>query len=115
MWKATVLRGSILLQGCSEQLSLKWLGQGILEIGQRLDGLGAGRSVHFFLWVREFFALHRMVERTWRGVLIPGYFELCNFPSQRSGSFTMSQLFQSGGQSTGVSASASVLAMNIHS
>ena len=35
----------------------------------------------FFLWVREFFVLHRMVGRTWRGVLTPGYFEPCNFPS----------------------------------
>ena len=38
-------------------------------------------SVHFFLRVREFFVLHRMVGRTWRGVLTPGYFEPCNFPS----------------------------------
>ena len=35
----------------------------------------------FFLQVREFFVLHRMVGRTWRGVLAPGYFEPCNFPS----------------------------------
>ena len=35
----------------------------------------------FFLWVREFFVLHRMVGRTQRGVLTPGYFEPCNFPS----------------------------------
>ena len=41
MWKATVLRGPI-LQGYSEELSLKQLGQGILEISQRLDRLGAG-------------------------------------------------------------------------
>ena len=44
MWKATVLRGPVPLQGCSEQLSLKRLGQGILEISQRLDRLGAGRN-----------------------------------------------------------------------
>ena len=36
---------------------------------------------------------------------------LQSFPA--SGSFTMSQLFASGGQSTGVSVSASVLPMNI--
>ena len=30
--------------------------------------------------MREFFVLHRMVGRTWRGVLTPGYFELCTFP-----------------------------------
>ena len=34
-----------------------------------------------FLWVREFFVLHRMVGRTQRGVLTPGYFEPSNFPS----------------------------------
>ena len=48
------------------------------------DCLGAGRdqpNVHFFLRVTEFFILHRMVGRTSRGVLTPGYFELCNFPS----------------------------------
>ena len=28
-----------------------------------------------------FFVLHRMVGRTWRGVLTPGCFEPCNFPS----------------------------------
>ena len=39
-------------------------------------------------------------------------FCLQSFPS--SGSFLMSQLFTSGGQSIGVSASASVLPMNIH-
>ena len=57
-----------------------------MEIGQRLDQLGAGcnqPNVHFFLWVREFFVLHRMVGRTWRGVLTPDYFEPCNFPSWR--------------------------------
>ena len=31
--------------------------------------------------MREFFVLHRMVGRTWRGVLAPGYFEPCNFPA----------------------------------
>ena len=36
-----------------------------------------------------------------------------SFPA--SGSFPVSQLFKSGGQSTGVSASASVLPLNIHS
>ena len=38
-------------------------------------------NVHFFLRVRESFVLHRMVGRTWRGVLTPGYFKPCNFPS----------------------------------
>ena len=38
-------------------------------------------NVRFFLRVREFFVLHRMVGRTQSGVLTPGYFETCNFPS----------------------------------
>jgi len=41
-------------------------------------------KVHFFLGVREFFVLHRMVGRTQRGVSTPGYFEPCNFPSLTS-------------------------------
>ena len=32
--------------------------------------------------MREFFVLHRMVGRTWRGVSTPGYFEPFNFPSK---------------------------------
>ena len=36
----------------------------------------------FFLRVREFFDFHRMVGRTPRGLLTPGYFEPCNFPSR---------------------------------
>ena len=40
-------------------------------------------------------------------------FSSCPQSSPVSGSFSMSQLFASGGQSTGVSASASVLPMNI--
>ena len=131
--------------------------------------------------MREFFVLHRIVGRTWRGVLTPGYFEPCKFPSPvlwpdyittllfsclvmsdslrphglqharlpcpspspgacscplsrwchptisssvahffsclqtfpASGSFPVSWLFASGGQSIGPSASASVLPMNI--
>ena len=43
--------------------------------------------------------------------VIPFSFCLQSFPA--SGSFQMSQLFASGGQSTGVSASASVLMLNI--
>ena len=75
MWKSTVLRGPF-----------KWLGQGILEMGQRLDWLGAGQinlNVHFFFFLQkgEFFVLHRMVGRTPEGNLSPGSFELCNFPS----------------------------------
>ena len=59
--------------------------KGILEISQRLDRLGAGHNqlnVHFFFPSGErVLYFHRMVGRTWRGVLTPGYFEPCNFPS----------------------------------
>ena len=47
--------------------------------GRELDVINL--IVHFFLPVREFFVLHRMVGRTLRRVLTPGYFELCKFPS----------------------------------
>ena len=53
-------------------------------MGQGLDRQELGKSTLmsiFFLQVREFFVLHRMVGRTPRGVLTPCYFELCNFPS----------------------------------
>ena len=43
--------------------------------------------------------------------VVPFFFCLQSFPA--SGSFPVSQLFTSGGQSTGVSASASVLLMNV--
>ena len=43
----------------------------------------------------------------------PSFFSLCLQPFSASGSFPMSQLFISGGQSIGASASASVLPMNI--
>ena len=47
----------------------------------RLDCLGAGSNQplcpFFFPSVREFFVLHRMVGKTQRGVLTPGYFEPC--------------------------------------
>ena len=38
-------------------------------------------NVHFLIRVRDLFVLHRMAGRTWRGVLTPGYFEPCKFPS----------------------------------
>ena len=31
--------------------------------------------------MKEFFVLHRIVGRTWREILTPGYFEPRNFPS----------------------------------
>ena len=53
-------------------------------------------NAHFFLPVREFFVLHRMVGRTQRGVLTPGYFEQCNFPSPHRSDGTRTLLFETG-------------------
>ena len=39
-------------------------------------------NVHSFLRGRKFFILYRMVGRTWREVLTPGYLEPCSFPSE---------------------------------
>ena len=55
--------------------------------------------------------LHQWCHPTISASVIPFSFHLQSFPV--SGSFQMGQLFASGGQSTGVSASASVLPMNI--
>ena len=52
-----------------------------LETGIRWELNIINPNVHFFLQGRKFFILYRMVRRTWRGVLTPGYFELCSFPS----------------------------------
>ena len=51
------------------------------EAGTSWELVVINLNVHFFLWVRELFVLHRMVGRTPRGVLTPGYFELRNFSS----------------------------------
>ena len=55
---------------------------------------------------------HRWCHPTISSSVIPFSSYLQTFPA--SGSFQMSQFFTSGGQSIGVSASASVLPMNIH-
>ena len=84
MWKSTVLRGlffskvvriSYLLNGWGKEFWRSARGW----TGWALDIINL--NVHFFLRVREFFILHRMVGRAWRGVLIPGYLEPCNLPS----------------------------------
>ena len=56
--------------------------------------------------------LHRWCHPTISSSVVPFSCCLQSFPA--SGSFQMSQLFASGGQSIGVSASASVFPMNIH-
>ena len=50
----------------------------------------------FFFRVIEFFVLHRMVGRTWRGVLTPGYFEPQNFPSVGKGNSSLGDRGYSG-------------------
>ena len=55
--------------------------------------------------------LSRWCHPTISSSVVPFSSRLQSFPA--SGSFQMSQLFESGGQSTGVSASSSVLPMNI--
>ena len=55
---------------------------------------------------------HQWCHPTISSCVIPFSSHLQSFPA--SGSFPMSQFFTSGGQSIGVSASASVLPMNIH-
>ena len=55
-------------------------------------------------------SLNRWCHRTISSSVVP--FSSCPQSSPASGSFQMSQLFASGGQSTGVSASTSVLPMN---
>ena len=91
MWKATVLRGlffskvvqsSYLLNGWGKEFwssARGWTGWqlGVINLNVRF----------FFSFWWEFFVLHRMVGRTQRGALTPGYFDLCNFPStsQRGG------------------------------
>jgi len=86
MWKSTVLRGpvlqdrsSYLLNGWGKEFWRSARGWTSWELG--LINL----NVHFLLLVRELCVLHRMVGRTWRGVLIPGYFEPCTFPLQGLG------------------------------
>ena len=82
MWKAPVLRGPVLLQGCSEKLSLKQLRQGILEISQRLGQAGSwakSTQCPFFPSGDRVLVLHRMVGRSWRPVLTPGYFDRVAF------------------------------------
>ena len=59
---------------------------------------------------RTSYPLSRWCHPTISSSVVPFSSRLQSSPS--SGSFTMSQLFASGGQSTGVSASASVLPMN---
>jgi len=71
-----VVQSSFLLSGWGKEFWRSARGWTSWELGV------ISLKVHFFLQVRGLFVLHRMVGRTWRGVLIPGYFELCNFPSR---------------------------------
>ena len=81
MWKATVLRGLFFSKVVRSSYLLNGWGKEFWRSTRGWTGWELGvinLNDHFFLWVREFFVLHRMVGRTWRGVLTPGYFEPCN-------------------------------------
>ena len=87
MWKVTVLRGPVLSKVVWSTYLLKVWAR---NSGDQPEAGRAGswsqstlKSI-FSLRVREFFVLHRMVRRTWTGVLTPGDIEPCNFPSQLS-------------------------------
>ena len=84
MWKSTVLRGLFFSKVVQSSYLLNSWGKEFWRLARgwtrwELDVINL--NVHFFLLVREFFVLHRMVGRTWREVLTPGSFEPCNFPS----------------------------------
>ena len=70
-----VVWSSYLLKGWGKEFWRSAIGWTSWELGI------INLKVCFFLPVREFFVLHRMVGRTWRGVLTPGYFEPGIFPS----------------------------------
>ena len=85
MWKATVLGGLFFSKVVWSSYLLNDWGKEFWRSARGWTGWELGvinLNVHFFfLRVREFFVLHRMMGRTWRGVLTPGYIEPCNFPS----------------------------------
>ena len=73
------------------------------RVGHNWSNLAAAAACPFSQWYHP----------TISSSVIPFFSHLQSFPA--SGSFPMSQFYASGGQSTGVSASASVLPMNIQS
>ena len=85
MWKSTVLRGLFFSKVVRISYLLNGWGKEFWRLARGWTGWELGvinlKCPFFFLPVREFFVLHRMVGRTRREVLTPGYFEPCNFPS----------------------------------
>ena len=84
MWKVTVLRGLFFSRVVQSSYLLNGWGKEFWRSARDWTSWELGiinLNVHFFLWVRELFVLHRMVERTWRRVLTRGYFKPRNFPS----------------------------------
>ena len=78
MRNSAVLRGPVLLQDYWSSYLLNGWGKEFWRSARGWTGWELSvinLNVHFFLRVREFFVLHRMVGRTRRGVLTPGYFE----------------------------------------
>ena len=84
MWKSTVSRGLFFSKVVRSGYLLNSWGKEFWRSARGGTGWELGvinLNVHFFfLRVREF-VLHRMVGRAWRGVLTPGNFEPCKFPS----------------------------------
>ena len=87
--------------------------QSCLTLCDPMDGSTPGLPVHHQLpeFTQTLCPLSRWCHPTISSSVAPFFSCLPSFPV--SGSFQMSQFFSSGGQSTGVSASASVLPVNI--
>jgi len=83
MWTSTVLRGPVLQVVRISYLLNSW-GKDFWRWARGWTSWEWGvinLNVHWFLQLREFFVLYRMVGRSQTGVLTPGYFDPCNFPS----------------------------------
>ena len=68
-----------------DQLAFNNCGKGFLrpaETGINWELNVINLNIHSFLQGRKFFILYRMVGRTWRGLLTPGYVEPYSFPSK---------------------------------
>ena len=97
------------LCGCRFSVHFSSVTQSCLTLCYPMDCSMPGLPVHYQLLDLNSCALSRWCHPTISFSVIP-FFYLQSFPA--SGSFQMSQFFTSGGQSIGLSASASVLPMN---
>jgi len=97
----------------SWDVQFNWVAQSCLTLCDRMDCSTPGLPVHHQLRVLAQTHVHRVGDGCHPAIsssVVPFSSQLQSFPA--SGSFPMSQLFASGGQSIGASASASVLPMN---